>query len=516
MGDSRTKKAIKNSAWALIGKLINLILNFLSRTVLINYLGEIYLGVNGVYTEILAMLSLAELGFGTAINFAMYKPVADEDEIKVKKLLSFYKKVYRVVALIVATLGLLIMPLLPFLLKGTQDLAWRDLRLYYVVFLFNTIINYFIAYKFSYLNALQKNYVVTFIDALVHTITCLLQVLVLVVFKSFFAYLLIQTFVSILFRFGFILYLHKKYPILKMDPDIHMTKEEKAPIYTEVKGLIIHQFSSVAVHSTDNIIISSLNGLGVVAVGLISNYNLIITGVLGFISVFFSALVSSFGNLAVSSSTKDYENAFKEANFLGFWLYGFCAIAFLILIPPFIELWLGAEFLIDSISFFLIIINSYLLGISTVYNNVRVTKGGFEKDKWVSLAQAIVNLIVSIIAAQYYGLMGVYLGTIISRIITIIFRPLFTYRYLFNKNSLSYFKSFLRYLVRVIISGVVSCFIIGKVIINITMIKLVIAVLLVLIIPNIIFLFLSCRDEEFKRLYGRFSKIIKRSKSNEK
>ena len=143
--------------------------------------------------------------------------------------------------------------------------------------------------------------------------------------------------------------------MLKLKEKKNLEKEEKKNIFKEVKGLVLHQFSSVAVHSTDNMIISALSGMGVVAVGLISNYNLLITSVLGFVTIILSSVTSGFGNLVASSTSENYHKAFKDANFICFWIYGFCSIAFFVLIPPFITLWLGRDFLIDNISFLLIV-----------------------------------------------------------------------------------------------------------------------------------------------------------------
>ena len=161
---SRTTNAIKNTGFGLLGKLANLILAFLSRTIFIYFLGSTYLGVNGLYSEILSLLSFAELGFGSAMTFAMYKPVADKDTEKIKRLLGFYKTVYRIVAVIITVAGLCLIPFLQYIVKGAEWLNVTELRLYFLIFLANTVVGYFVTYKFAYLNALQKNYINTVID----------------------------------------------------------------------------------------------------------------------------------------------------------------------------------------------------------------------------------------------------------------------------------------------------------------------------------------------------------------
>ena len=506
---TRTQRALQNSFWGLISKFSYLLLGFVSRTIFIRCLGETYLGVNGVYTELLKMLSLAELGFGTALNFAMYKPVADNDEEKIKKLLNFYKTTYRIIAIAVTVIGAILIPFLPKILKGTDSMSAFDLRLYFVIFLANTVINYFVSYKFSYLNALQKNYISTNIDTVVHFVTVIAQIVVMLLTKSFLAYLLIQSGLMVGSRLIISIFLNKKYPIVKGDSEYKLTKEERKPIFKEVKGLMVHQFANVAVHSTDNIIIGSLSGLGVVMVGLISNYNLIITGVGGFVALLFTSLTSGFGNLVASSTVEHYERAFRETNFLNAWIYGFCSIAFFVLIPPFIELWLGKEFLIDNVSFLLIVINNYMLGQSTIYNNARVAKGEFKKDQWSSLMQALVNLVVSIIAAKYLGLMGVYIGTVVSRLTTTILRPFLTYKFLYNKSSAVYYKWYAIYFLAVAVLGALTYYLCSFILVQVTIWRFALAMVVVGIVPNLLFPLIFCRTREWKDLYNRGKAFIR-------
>lgn len=378
---SRTTYAIKNTGFGVAGKVINLAFAFAVRTVFIYYLGSTYLGVNGLYSEILNILSFAELGFGSAMTFAMYQPVAAGDTGKIVKLLDFYKQIYRCIAGIIAALGIVTLPFLQYIVQGADWLTIRELRIYFLIYLLNTVIGYFVTYKYSYLNALQKNYVSTNIDTIVSMVSYGAQMAVIVLFQNFLLYLLVNSVILTGSRLVIAVYLNRKYPILRVKPTVPLLAEEKRPIYTEVKGLAVHQFASVAVHSTDNILISMLSGMGVVAVGYISNYNMLMNGVLGFVTILFSSVTSGFGNIVATSTEEHYNSVFQEINFLNFWVYGVCTICFWILIPPFITLWIGADQLIDTVSFSLICVNCYLQGQSTAYNNARIAKGNFGKDK---------------------------------------------------------------------------------------------------------------------------------------
>lgn len=507
---TRTQYAIKNTKYGILSKLCNLLLSFASRTVFVRILGNTYLGVNGLYSEILSLLSFAELGFGAAMTFAMYKPVAEQDHERVVKLLDFYKKIYRIIAFVIAGLGLSLVPFLHKIVKGADWLTIRELRLYFLIFLFNTVVGYFVTYKYSYLNALQRNYIQTNISTIVSAVNSVAQITVILTTRNFLAYLLINSAVLTISRFVICIYLNKHFPILKEKPTVPLSKNEQQPIFKEVRGLAVHQFSSVAVHSTDNILISTLTEAGVVAVGYISNYSLLINSVLGFVTIIFGSVTSGFGNMAAIESPSRFCRVFKQINFAGFWIYGFCTIAFWILIPPFITLWIGADKLIDEVSFALIILNTYLVGQSGVYNNARIAKGDFGRDKNWALAQALVNLIVSIIAAKKLGLVGIYVGTIVSRLVYVLFRPFSTYRFLFEKSSAEYYQAFVKYLFWTILAAIVTRLCTNYIFEVVSIKRFIIATIVVAVLPNAIFLILSHRTTEFSDWKGRFATLINR------
>lgn len=505
---SRTTNALRNLKFGILGKIVNLVLAFVSRTIFIYFLGSTYLGVNGLYTEILSLLSFAELGFGSAMTFALYKPVADSDNEKIIKLLDFYKKVYRIVAGTIALLGISLLPFLQYIVKGADWLNVKELKVYFLVFLINTVVGYFVTYKYAYLNALQKNYVNTNIDTIVSAISYCAQIVVIFLFKSFLFYLLANSIILVTSRLIIAKYLNQKYPILKEKPQNVLSKNERKPIFMEVKGLMVHQFASVAVHSTDNILISMISGLGVTAVGYISNYNMLMNSVLAFVTILFGSVTSGFGNLVATSSVKNYHKVFKEINFLNFWIYGFCAICFWILIPPFITLWIGADKLIDNASFLLIIVNCYLMGQSVAFNNARIAKGNFGRDKSWALTQALVNLIVSVVAGYYLGLVGIYIGTVVSRLVYVLFRPYSTYRFLFEESSVEYYKKFLHYFIAVAITGLFAKILTSELLASPTVGRFIIATVLLVLIINLFFLVIFLRSEELQAWKLRVKSIV--------
>ena len=507
---SRTENAARNTVVGLLSKLITLGLNFASRTVFIYLLGTTLLGVNSLYTEILSMLSFAELGFGTALRFAMYKPIADRNDNKLAQILAFYKKVYLYIVAVILLAGLALIPFLPVIVKGADMLTAAQLKGYYILFLFNTSVSYFVAYKFSYVSARQESFVYTKYEIVTNTVTSLLQILVLLVKKDFLLYLLTNSACLLLSKVLIAKLLDRRYPVLTRKAEEALPAEEKRGIFKEVKGLAVHQFASVAVHSTDNIIISSLSGLGVTAVGLISNYNMITNSVLAFVQIVFGSAAAGFGDIVASNDRKGYHRAFLELFFVDFWIYGFCAICFYSFIPPFISLWIWADKLIDPISFFLIILNLYLRGQCSVFNYARIAIGNFGKDSVWALVQAVVNLVVSVIGAYYLGLVGVYIGTICSRMVYVIFRPYSTYRAMFGKSCGEYYWLLLKYGAVTILTGFCMKLISAMILRKLTWGSFLLCAAVLALGINVMFVLFFARSREWKALLRRIAHLLGR------
>lgn len=503
---SRTSRAGKNIIFGIVTKMLALLLGFASRTVFIYFIGEFYLGVSGLFTNILSLLSFAELGFGTAMNFAMYKPVAQGDYEKCAQLTQYFKKVYRLIAFVVLLVGLILLPCLQFLIKDIGSYSLSEIRTYYVLYLLNSVISYFVTYKYCLVNAMEKAYIVNTIEMLINLVTVGIQIVVIVLVKKFIWYLLAQSMVLLLSRIFISLYLNKKVPLLVEKPVAPLSNEDKKSIKTNVKGLIVHNFSSIMIHSTDNLIISSY--IGVVLVGYVSNYNLIITSVISFIKIMFDSIVPSFGNLVATESPKDCLSVYRQLDLISSWLYGLVCVIFLVLIPSFITLWIGEGFLIDTNSFLMMIIGYYFLGESSVYTVARNAKGNFNKDKWWALLHAIVNIVVSLIAVQYLGLFGIYIGTVIARMVALFGKPLSTYKFMFEENVTKYFLRIIYYFIVFIVALFVTYSCVFKLLENLTWGTFIASAVISVIVPNIVFLIFYCKMPEFKQVMQRVKNIF--------
>lgn len=506
---SRVSYAKKNIIFGYVGNLVILALQFISRTIFIYTLGATYLGVNGLYTNVLSVLSLADLGIGTAMNYSLYKPVVNKDRDTIKSLMQFYRKAYYGISVIILALGLIIIPFLHVIIKNPGSITQSELVLYYLIFLFNTVSSYFVAFKYSLVNAEQKTYIQTNIHTITMFVTSVIQIGYLLLFNSFLGYLLIGAIVGFVQKIFVNIYLNRLYPFL-LEKDVKkLSPQDLQPIKRNVQALLFHKIGTISIHQTDNIVVSTF--VNVTMVGLISNYNLLITSVTGFINIIFNALISGFGQLIASESVEKQYKMFRVYRFMGFWIYGFATIAFYILLQPFVNLWIGDTMLVSFNVIVLILINYYFLGHRIVIGNFKTAAGIFEDDKYIAIVQAVVNLVISIVLVQIMGLIGVYIGTIVSGLISTFTKPFIVYRRVFNMSGIEYYKDSLIH---------VSAILLATAMIKVTQLFLplpttifsfAIITVVVAIVPNVLFLILFHRTEEFRYLYDvTIGKFVRR------
>lgn len=503
---TRLRMTAKNAFWSYFSMGFSFVLQFISRTVFIYSLEEGYLGINGLFSNVLGVLSFAELGIGTAINFSLYKPVAEHDVEKIKSYMYYYKWAYRVIAFIVGVLGIVLIPFLDILVTDPGNVG--NIKIYYCIYLFNTVTSYFVSYKYSLVNAEQKNYIYTNVNLIISASSIAVQIVSLIIWKNFLVYLLVAAGFGVFQKIFVSIYFDKLYPYLRDKNVEKLSKDEKNTLISKVKALVIHKIGDVSVHQTDNIIVSAF--VSTKMVGLLSNYNLIISTISSCINILFNSVTGSLGNM-VATETKEYQyQIFKKYRFLGFWFYGFTAIALSILMTPFITLWIGDRMVVDALTINLIVLDYYMIGQRICLNNIKSAAGVFEPDKYVALLQAVVNLVTSICFVKLIGLPGVYVGTIIQGTLSSILKPILSYKLLFGLSSRYYFIDSARY-GGVVLCAYVICYILRQnVLANITVINFTIMVILVGIIPNIIFTIAFHKDVEFKYLIEIAKSVVNR------
>lgn len=505
----RIQKAEKNIIFGYISNFVILLVNFVQRTVFIYVLGKTLSGVNAVYTDVLSVLSLTELGIGTALNYSLYKPVAERNIEKIKSYMRFYKKAYLTIAGVIAVLGIAISPFLRYILKNPGNLTIEELTLYYYLFLFNTVISYFVTYKYSLANAEQKNYIQTNIATLTKIAAATVQITVLLLFRNFLFYLLAQSVVEFLQKIFVTLYMNRLYPYLR-DKDVKkLTPQETRIVASKTKALICHKVGDVARLQTDTLVISSFVNVDTSAV--VGNYLYIITYVGNFVNIIFDSVISGFGNVVATESKERQYLLFKVYRFFACWLFGFGAVGFFHLLTPFIGgVWLRDDgWTLPQMTVTLLVTDFYLKGGRTVLLNFKIASGLFEQDRFLPLVQGAVNLVVSIALVQKIGVTGVYVGTLVSGILANLIRPGIIYRACFDKKAGAYFKDSLKYIGVILAVGAVAAPIRHMIMGKVTIFTFALMVIVITLLYNLVFLAVFHRTEEFSYLWkvvaGRIS-----------
>ena len=496
---SRFEFAKRNARFGYISTLATTILGFASRTIFIQSLGSAYLGVNALMTSVLGVLSFLELGIGAAMSYSLYKPVANNDVEKIRALARFYRTTYRVIALLVTIIGLALLPFIPRLAQGTEDLG--DLRLYYALFLLANVLSYFAIYKTSIANAEQRNYIVTNIHTVISGITQIVQIVLLVVWANYLLFLVVMVLGRLVEQLYLNYYLNKRYSEYLKPPSVSLTAEELAPIKKNVKALIWHKIGEISVNQTDSIIIAAF--VNVTTLGLISNYNLIINTATLFLSVAMNAAIGSFGNAIATSPAEDVYRNFKVYRFAAFWLYGLATVGMYTLITPLITLWIGGDNVISDLVILLILLNFYMLGHRTTINTVKSAAGIWAPDKYLPLIQAIVNLGLSIALVQVMGVAGVFLGTVAQGLIATIVRPIIVYPRVFKVPAREYFIDSTRFAAALLLAGGPAALLIPMWLQEVTLWSFLAALLAVFVWINLVFLACFGRSPEFRALRRR-------------
>ena len=507
----RVQKAAKNIFFGYISNFMILILGFWQRDVFIRVLGETLLGVNTLYADILSVLSLAELGVGTALNYSLYKPVANRDYEKTKSYMRLYKRAYLTIAGVIAVIGLAVTPFLPLLIKAESrsGIAVRELVIYYLIFLFNTVSTYFVAYKYSLVNAEQKDYIQTNITTITKIVTVCFQIIVLNITKSFFLYLLTHAVIELLQKIAVSIYLNRLYPYLRERNVEKLTREETDIVVTKSKALMFHKIGDVARLQTDSIIITYF--IDVASVGFVGNYNYVITYGSNFINLIFNSVISGLGNLVATESKEKQYRIFRVYRFFACWLYGFAAVGFWLLLTPLIAgLWLDESWKLGQAVLSLILIDFYFKGGRVVLLNYKIAAGVFEQDKYLSIIQGGVNLVISIIGARYIGLAGVYIGTVVSGVMANLVRPVIIYRDCFARSAWEYFRDSLKYIAAIL--GILLLLIPVKkfLLARVNLFSFLLMAGIITIVYNLVFICFFRKTEEFAYLLSVLGRKFRR------
>ena len=502
---SRTKNTAINSTVAFVSKIAIFVLQFICRTVFIKVLSTEYLGINGLFTNILTMLSFAELGIGNAIIFKLYKPIADNNIEKIKTYMKFYQKAYIFIGIVILVLGIVLMPFLKYIIRDIPSIKENILHIY-ILFLINSTISYFFTYKKSIIIGYQKEYITTLINFVAVFLQNIIQIALLLITRNYILYLIIQIICTFLDNYIAAKKADKMYPFIKDNKYEEISKDEEKNIFKDVKSLVLYKIGYIVSNGTDNVIISAF--VGVSEVGLLSNYTTIINAITAFLSSFFNGFTASVGNLNTTDDDKRKESIFYQIMLLTFVIYGIVAIAIALLSNEFIILWLGNDYILNFSICVLLALNIYIDGVRFVNYTFRNTMGLFKKGRFVPLISSIINIVISLILVQYLGIFGVLLATVLTRMfITTMYDPYLLHKYKFKTSTKKYYLTYLYYLTILIISFCICKFVIDSMLLG-GILGFILKGIIVVIITATLFVLFTFKLKEFTELKEIIKNII--------
>ena len=450
---SRTKNAIINTVFGTFQKIVQMLLPFVMRTVMLHTLGVGYLGLNGLFSSVLQTLSIAELGIAGAITFNMYLPIAQKDNDKVCRLLRLYRILYGLIGLAVLILGASLLPFLPKLISGEVP---DDINIYilYMMYLVSTAMSYSLfSYRSSLLEAHQRNSVISQVNIITTTIQFVLQVTFLLLLRNYYLYILLQFGMQLVNQITVYCCSRKLYPEIK--PVGKLDKQTVSGIFQKVKGLVSGRIAGIILHASDTIVISMFLGLSILAV--YQNYFFIITAIIGIISTMLQGSLAGIGNSIATESKEKIYHDLNRLTFILSWIVCVCTNCFLVLFQPFMTLWMGAENLLSMSMVVMFCVYFVLYEYNQLFNLYKDAAGLWHEDRFRPLVTALTNLSLNLFLVQKIGVYGIIGSTVLSMLFVgmpWLLHNLFSL--LFHRGLSGYLKELAKYVAVTSVSCLIS------------------------------------------------------------
>lgn len=506
MKRSRTENSLLNIFVGLGGYAVNTILGLVCRMVFTRTLAADYLGVSGLFSNILSMLSLAELGISTAIVYALYKPLAVDDKDRIATLVKFYGKCYRVIGCVVAVIGLALTPFLDLIINVKPNIS-ENLYVIYLLYIFNTSSTYFFSYRASLLTAAQQNYLVTGLNYVITISQSVIQMGLLFLTHNFMLYLLVQTAGTFIYNILISYITKKKYPYIVGKNIKPLEKQERGNLIKNVKALIVIKISGILVNHTDNIIITYFGGL--ITVGLASNYILLSTTLTALLSQIFTGINASIGNHNALETTEKKKSLFYSVNLAQFWLYGLVTVGIAVMSSDIVALLFGTDYVLGPEIPFIIALNFYILGMQSAVWTYKNTLGLFRPGRYLLFLTAAINLGASIYLGNIWGLFGVYIATAISRLLTNVwYEPYAVFKYGFKQSVIGYYLRYIVFVIVLVLCGGICYFLCGLLQFNL-LVNIILEFMICIVVCNGVFWLLFHKRSEFEYIKKLVNQVIK-------
>ena len=501
---NRLEKTGKNITTNVVIYIIQSILAFIIRLVFIKKIGAELLGLNNVLINTVTMLAMLECGFSTVISYKLYKPLAQNNIKKINAYMSFYKKIYYKIGFIVLIVGIIISF---FLKKFIGDYSYKYLYLIYFLYLFNSVSLYFLSYKEVLLIADQKNYKLFKFNCLFTILIYVLQFVMLLIFPTNILYLLILVICKLINRIVNNFYVTKYYKEIDFNSNNKLNKNEINDIKSNIKGIFCFKVGEYVVNCTTSIIISYL--INMIYVFIYSSYMTVLNMISTIIKKIYASITASFGNLSVGKDKDSELRVFEIMYFLCFLICGYITICLLNVFNIFIELWIGKEYVLSTISVLIICFNFYLITNQFPLDTIKEAKSFYKKDKFIPIILAVLNVILSLVLGKVLGFNGIMISTAISYLLTIFWnKPFIIYKYVFNVSSLKYFKDQIKFILSLIIIYFTTYFLLHYINLNVSIISFVISGLISSLVYIIMIYIFYSKRKEFKYIWLVFKNVI--------
>lgn len=503
MSDNRSIKSTRNVAAGFLNKTFTMLLSFASRTIFIKVFGVEMLGLNGLFSNVLAFLCLADLGFSTAMTYSYYKPIADNDKQKIAALNQFYKNVYLCIAAGITVVGLALIPFLKHIINLEQEID--HLYLYYLLTLANTVVSYLFVYKTTVLHAHQEGYIVTKYNMIISTVSSIVQILIMLLLKNYIVYLSIAVVFTIINNICVSRVADKRYPFINQKSVLD--KSDRKGIFNNMGSIFLYKVSSVLMNSTDNIIISKI--IGTVSVGYYSNYLTVINIISSYITIMFTSFTAGIGNLMVKETSEKQYRIFKNIQAISAWCSVVICSCVYVLINDFIVIWIGEKFLIDDLTVIAIALNFFLVCVLNPIWIFREAAGIYRKTKYIMVICALLNIVLSIIMGKAIGLSGVIFASAVSKFLTYIwYEPVILFKNYFKKSPMNFFVSASGIAVLTVATSLLLMFVKSYVTVS-GIAGFVLNGVVCFVISNLVFLIFYFKNKYFRDVIKRIVNLLK-------
>ena len=503
---NKTENAVRNSIYGIIFRLINLVGAFVVRTMLIHIMGMEFVGLDGLFSSVLQFLNLAELGFSSAIVFKLYRPMAEQDDEMVCALLTYYRSIYRTIGIVILLAGLVILPALPKLVRGDIPDGVSIYALY-LVYLLNTCLSYWLfAYRTAILSAAQRNDLSTKISSVVLVFKYVVQIVLLLVFRNYYIYVIVIPVAVLLTNVGNMLITNKYFPQYRCRGKLEA--EDKKEINKKVAALMYNKLGVTLINGSQNIVISSF--LGLTLLGIYNSYYYIFSMLYSFFDVFHTAITGGIGNsIATDSKEKNY-TLFRRIGFVNNWVVSWCSICLLCLYKPFMLIWVGEENSLSHWFSLLMALYFYFWMVRFLTAIFKSAQGLWVEDRFRAFLEGIANLILGITLVQFVGLYGVVISTIVAQlVISLPWETHVLYKKYFELPDKYFYFDFLGRFVVTIAAGGVTFFLCNCVALA-PELTLVIDAVICVFVPNVVFFACYRKTDGFSFLMNLAQKVLKK------